>query len=171
MNKFEILGRVNWIEIKYSEKGSCFTKILLAKKLPKKDEYESFPITFFNTKNGETAERLAETVKEGDYIRVTGKLGINRYIPKGQTRVKEDGAVENGNIAIIDFEGFKDEVPFDGGKAENCELEIGSNKFIPGFEEQLVGMKNGEEKDINLEFPKDYPVEELKGAPVVLKLK
>lgn len=90
MNKFEILGRVNWIEIKYSEKGSCFTKILLAKKLPKKDEYESFPITFFNTRNGDTAERLAETVKEGDYIRVTGKLGINRYIPKGQTRVKED---------------------------------------------------------------------------------
>ena len=88
-----------------------------------------------------------------------------------ETRVKEDGAVENGNIAIIDFEGFKDEVPFEGGKAENCELEIGSNTFIPGFEEQLVGMKNGEEKDINLEFPKDYPVEELKGAPVVFKVK
>ena len=88
-----------------------------------------------------------------------------------ETRIKEDGAVENGNIAIIDFEGFKEDVPFEGGKAENCELEIGSNKFIPGFEEQLVGMKNGEEKDINLEFPNDYPVEELKGQPVVFKVK
>lgn len=88
-----------------------------------------------------------------------------------ETRTKEEGTVENGNIAVIDFEGFKDEVPFEGGKAENHELEIGSNTFIPGFEEQLVGMKTGEEKDINLEFPKDYPVEELKGQPVVFKVK
>ena len=85
--------------------------------------------------------------------------------------VKENGAVENGNVAIIDFEGFKDGVAFEGGKGENYELEIGSNTFIPGFEEQLVGMKTGEEKDINVTFPEEYHSEELKGQPVVFKVK
>ena len=85
--------------------------------------------------------------------------------------VKEDGAVENGNVAIIDFEGFKDEVAFEGGKGENYELEIGSNTFIPGFEEQIIGMKTGEEKDINVTFPEEYHSEELKGQPVVFKVK
>ena len=73
---------------------------------------------------------------------------------------KEDGEVENGDIAVIDFEGFKDGVAFDGGKGENYSLEIGSGIFIPGFEEQLVGMKTGEEKDIQVTFPEDYMAEE-----------
>ncbi len=85
--------------------------------------------------------------------------------------VKEDGKVEEGNVAIIDFEGFKDGVAFDGGKGENYSLEIGSHSFIPGFEEALVGMKTGEEKDIDLTFPEDYPAEDLKGAKVVFKVK
>ena len=85
--------------------------------------------------------------------------------------VKEDQTVEEGNVAIIDFEGFKDGVAFDGGKAENYSLEIGSHSFIPGFEEALVGMKAKEEKDINLTFPEDYPQEDLKGAKVVFKVK
>ena len=85
--------------------------------------------------------------------------------------VKENGTVEEGNIAIIDFEGFKDGVAFDGGKGENYSLEIGSHSFIPGFEEALVGMKTGEEKDIDLTFPEDYPEESLKGAKVVFKVK
>ena len=93
---------------------------------------------------------------------------LERY---GEVRVKENGDLENGNIAVIDFEGFKDGVAFAGGKGENYELEIGSNTFIPGFEEQLVGMKNGEERDINVTFPEEYPAEELKGAPVVFKVK
>ncbi|MBQ7104882.1 MAG: trigger factor [Bacilli bacterium] len=93
---------------------------------------------------------------------------LERY---GEVRVKEKGKLENGNIAVIDFEGFKDGVAFDGGKGENYELEIGSNTFIPGFEEQLVGMKNGEERDINVTFPEEYPAENLKGAPVVFKVK
>ena len=88
-----------------------------------------------------------------------------------ETRVKENGIVEKGNIAIIDFEGFKDGKPFAGGKAENYELEIGSNTFIPGFEDQLIGAKLNEEKDINVTFPKDYHAEELKGAKVVFKIK
>ena len=86
--------------------------------------------------------------------------------------IKEEGAkVENGDVAVIDFEGFKDGVAFPGGKGENYDLTIGSNTFIPGFEEQLIGMKAGETKDINVTFPEDYHAEELKGAPVVFKVK
>lgn len=85
--------------------------------------------------------------------------------------VIKDGEVEAGNIAVIDYEGFKDGVAFDGGKAENYELEIGSNTFIPGFEEQLIGMKKSEEKEINVTFPEEYHSEELKGKEVVFKVK
>lgn len=82
----------------------------------------------------------------------------------------EDKAIENGNIAVIDFEGFIDDVPFEGGKGENYELTIGSGTFIPGFEEQLVGVKTGESKDVNVSFPEEYHVEELKGKPAVFKV-
>ncbi len=85
--------------------------------------------------------------------------------------VTKDGKVENKDIAIIDFEGFKDGEAFDGGKGENYSLEIGSNTFIPGFEEQIIGMKANEEKDINVTFPEDYGVKDLAGAPVVFKVK
>ena len=84
---------------------------------------------------------------------------------------KEDGKVENGDIAVIDFEGFKDGVAFDGGKGENYSLEIGSHTFIPGFEEQVAGMKTGEEKDIELTFPEDYGAKDLAGQKVVFKVK
>ena len=90
---------------------------------------------------------------------------------KAELEIKEDGAVEDGDIAVIDFEGFKDGVAFEGGKGENYDLKIGSNSFIPGFEEQLIGMKSGEEKDINVTFPEDYHVEDLKGQAVVFKIK
>ena len=83
----------------------------------------------------------------------------------------ENGKVENGDVAIIDFEGFKDGVPFDGGKGENYSLEIGSGTFIPGFEEQLIGMKSGDEKDIKVTFPDDYMEESLKGQEVTFKVK
>lgn len=85
--------------------------------------------------------------------------------------VKEDAPVENGDLAIIDFEGFKDGVAFEGGKGENYSLEIGSNTFIPGFEEQVIGMKVSEEKDLNVTFPEDYGVKDLAGAAVVFKVK
>lgn len=84
--------------------------------------------------------------------------------------VIKDGTLENGNVAIIDFEGFKDGVPFDGGKGENYSLEIGSNTFIPGFEEQLIGMKKEEAKEIKVTFPEEYPSEELKGKEVTFKV-
>jgi len=85
--------------------------------------------------------------------------------------LKEEGSLENGDTAIIDFEGFKGDKPFDGGKAENHSLEIGSNSFIPGFEEALIGMNLGEEKSINLTFPEEYPSDDLKGAEVIFKVK
>ncbi len=90
----------------------------------------------------------------------------NRY---AENQVKE-GPVADGDVAIIDFEGFKDDVPFEGGKAEDYSLKIGSHTFIPGFEEAIIGMKKGESKDINLTFPEDYHSEDLKGQPVVFKV-
>lgn len=85
--------------------------------------------------------------------------------------VEKTGKVENGDIAVINFAGFKDGVAFDGGTAENYSLTIGSNTFIPGFEDAVIGMEVGEEKDINLTFPEDYMSEELKGQEVVFKVK
>ena len=92
---------------------------------------------------------------------------LNRYAES----VVKDGKVENNDTAIIDFEGFKDGVAFEGGKGENYSLTIGSNTFIPGFEEQLIGMKKGEEKDIKVTFPEDYHSEDLKGKEVTFKVK
>lgn len=83
----------------------------------------------------------------------------------------KDGSVCDGDIAIIDFKGMKDGVAFEGGTAENYSLTIGSKTFIPGFEEAIIGMNKGEEKDIDLTFPEDYMSEELKGQKVVFKVK
>ena len=85
--------------------------------------------------------------------------------------IKEEGTVENGDTAVIDFKGFKDGEAFEGGEGENYPLEIGSGSFIPGFEEQVVGMAVGEEKDLNVTFPEDYQAKELAGADVVFKVK
>ncbi len=83
----------------------------------------------------------------------------------------EDRAAENGDIAVIDFDGYVDDKQFDGGKAENYELTLGAGQFIPGFEEQVVGHKTGEDFDVNVTFPEDYHAEELKGKPAVFKIK
>ncbi|MCC0696300.1 trigger factor [Clostridioides sp. ES-S-0048-02] len=83
----------------------------------------------------------------------------------------EDKALEDGDTAIIDFEGFDNGVAFDGGKGENYNLVIGSNTFIPGFEEQLVGKKAGEEVEVNVTFPEEYHSENLAGKPVVFNVK
>ena len=81
-----------------------------------------------------------------------------------------DRAVQDGDIANIDYEGFCDGVAFDGGKAENYELQIGSGQFIPGFEDQMIGMKAGETKDINVKFPKNYGAAELAGKAAVFNV-
>ncbi|MBY4604856.1 MULTISPECIES: trigger factor [Bacillus] len=85
--------------------------------------------------------------------------------------VKEEGAVEEGNTVVLDFEGFVDGEAFEGGKAENYSLEVGSGSFIPGFEEQLVGLEAGAEKDVEVTFPEEYHAEELAGKPAVFKVK
>lgn len=83
----------------------------------------------------------------------------------------DDRAAENGDVAVIDFEGFKDGVPFDGGKDENYELALGSKTFIPGFEEQIVGRKTGEEFTINVTFPENYQMEEIAGQLCEFKIR
>ena len=93
---------------------------------------------------------------------------LERYV---ELVTKEEGKVENGNVAVIDFEGFKDGIAFEGGKGENYSLEIGSNTFIPGFEEQLIGMEKEEEKEIKVTFPEDYGSADLAGADATFKVK
>ena len=83
----------------------------------------------------------------------------------------EDRAAENGDTVEIDFEGFVDGVAFEGGKAENFNLTLGSGQFIPGFEDQVVGHNTGDEFDVNVTFPEEYHAEELKGKPAVFKIK
>ena len=91
----------------------------------------------------------------------------NRY---ADLIIKED-KIESGDIAVIDFEGFLGDKAFDGGKGENYSLTIGSNTFIPGFEDQLIGHKTGDDVDVKVTFPEDYQSEELKGKKAVFKVK
>lgn len=85
--------------------------------------------------------------------------------------VLKDGEIKDGDVAVIDFDGFVDGVAFEGGKGENYSLKIGSGTFIPGFEEQLIGLKSGDEKDVEVTFPEDYHAEELKGKKATFKVK
>lgn len=96
---------------------------------------------------------------------------IDRLLEQYAELVIKEGTVENGDTVIIDYEGSVDGVPFEGGKAQNQSLVIGSKTFIPGFEEQLIGMEKESEKDINVVFPEDYHAENLKGKEAVFKVK
>ncbi|WP_027092069.1 trigger factor [Cohnella thermotolerans] len=101
---------------------------------------------------------------------------INQELERLQQRhaelvVVDEGPAQMGDVTVIDFEGFENGVPFEGGKGERYSLELGSGSFIPGFEEQVVGLNIAEEKDINVTFPEDYHVENLAGKPVVFKVK
>ena len=101
---------------------------------------------------------------------------VNEEITKLQERngrmvTVEGRAAQNGDNTIIDFEGFVDNVPFEGGKGEKFDLKLGSGQFIPGFEEQIVGKNVGEEFDVNVTFPEDYQAEELAGKAAVFKCK
>ena len=84
--------------------------------------------------------------------------------------IKEDEPAAEGDTVVLDFEGFTDGEPFEGGKAEGYELELGSGSFIPGFEEQLVGVKAGESKDVEVSFPEEYHAAELAGKPATFKV-
>ena len=104
------------------------------------------------------------------------KKDVDEYIERvlkqhAELVVVEDKALELGNTAVFDFDGSVDGVHFEGGKAENYSLEIGSGRFIPGFEDQMLGMKIGETKNINVKFPEDYQAENLKGKDAVFEVK
>lgn len=108
-----------------------------------------------------------------DEVKVT-KEEIEAEIHLLQHRYEEivikDGKAALGDTVSIDFAGFKDGVAFDGGTSTDYDLKLGSNTFIPGFEEQLVGLAKGDKKDVEVKFPEDYHAEDLKGAPVVFKV-
>ncbi len=109
-------------------------------------------------------------------VKTVTEDSVNEEIEKlrkrnGREISVEDRAVEEGDNAVIDFEGFLDGVPFDGGKGEKFPLEIGSHTFIPGFEEQVIGKNIGEDFEVNVTFPEDYPSDNLKGKPAVFKCK
>jgi len=111
---------------------------------------------------------------EKETVKVTEKevdAEIERLLERNARLVTVERAVENGDIIVFDFEGFVDGKAFDGGKAENYSLKIGSGMFIPGFEEQLIGKTAGEECDVNVTFPEDYQAAELAGKPAVFKCK
>ena len=95
---------------------------------------------------------------------------LKPYITRATRLVSVDREAQNGDTAVIDFEGFLNGKPFEGGKGENHSLELGSGSFVPGFEDQVIGMKAGEEKDINITFPENYH-EDLAGKAVVFKVK
>ena len=137
---------------------------------------------------GEELEFTAEAeiipkVELGDYKKLKAKKAtvkvskkeIDETIEKIRENFAEkkdvDRAAKNGDEVVIDFEGKKDGVPFEGGKSEHFPLELGSNSFIPGFEEGIVGHKTGDEFDLDLEFPADYHAADLAGAKVVFTVK
>jgi trigger factor len=116
---------------------------------------------------GVEIEKMSTEVSEAE---------INDYVQnvrknKSDLEIAEGGTLEKGNVAVFDFEGFINGEAFPGGKSENYQLEIGSGQFIPGFEEQMIGMKAEEEKTISVTFPEDYPAENLKGKPAEFKIK
>ncbi|MDE7172133.1 MAG: trigger factor [Oscillospiraceae bacterium] len=98
------------------------------------------------------------------------KAELKPYIDRASRLVSVERKAKKGDTAVIDFEGFKDGVPFQGGKGENYSLELGSGSFVPGFEDQVIGMKVGDEKDLDITFPENY-TPELAGAQVVFKVK
>ena len=116
---------------------------------------------------GVEVEKLSTEVTEED---------LNAHIErdlrtKANLELVEDGVIEKGNTVVFDFEGFVDGEAFEGGKSENFTLEIGSGRFIPGFEDQMVGLKSGEEAAIKVTFPEDYHAEHLKGKDAEFKIK
>lgn len=109
-----------------------------------------------------------------DKVKVTDeevKEAIDHMRQRFAENVVKEGEIANGDTAVIDFEGFVDGKAFDGGKGENYSLHIGSGTFIPGFEDQLIGLKAGEEKDVVVTFPKDYHAEDLKDKEATFKVK
>lgn len=146
------------VDIEQMEKGAnlIFTAKVTVKPEVKLGEYKGLEV-----------EELDTTVTDED---VENELKALQQ-KHAELVVVEDGTVEKGDTVVFDFEGFMDGEAFEGGKGENYSLEIGSGYFIPGFEDQLIGLKTGEEKEIEVTFPEDYRVENLAGKPATFKVK
>ena len=156
-NNIEAVSRPD-IEIKQMEKGKdlIFTAVVQIKPEVELGKYKGIEI-----------KKIEYNVSDKDI-----EDELNKMAEKNSRLVSvEDRAVKKDDIAVIDFEGFVDDKPFDGGKAENYELTIGSNTFIPGFEDQIIGMKIDEEKEINVKFPDEYFSKDLSGKDAKFKVK
>ncbi len=125
-----------------------------------------YPEVTLGQYKGLTVEKAEATIAQSEI-----DAEIDRMAQNVSRIITVERPAQEGDTAVIDFEGFKDGVAFEGGKGENYELKLGSHSFIPGFEEQVVGMSADEEKEINVTFPEDYHASELAGAPVVFKVK
>ena len=157
--KLDVVGRPK-LDVDFETLGH-------GKKLKFTIEVEVWPDVTLGEYKGIEVEKEKVEVKDEDV-----EEQINRTLKNyAELAIVEDGALEKGQTAVFDFEGFVDGVAFDGGKAENYSLEIGSGQFIPGFEDQMVGMKAGSEKDINVKFPDEYQAENLKGKDAVFHIK
>lgn len=145
------------IDVEQMEKGKelIFKATVQVKPEVKLGEYKGLEV-----------EELEATVTDEDVQKELETLQ-NRH---AELVVKEDAPAENGDTVVLDFEGFVDGEAFEGGKAENHTLELGSGSFIPGFEEQLVGVKTGESKDVEVTFPEEYHAAELAGKPATFKV-
>ena len=156
-NKIEAVSRPD-VDIKQMEKGKdlIFTVVVQTKPEVELGKYKGIEI-----------KKIEYTVEDKD---IEHEL---EHMQEHNSRLitVEDRPVEKGDIATIDFEGFVDGVAFDGGKAEGHDLEIGSGSFIPGFEDQVIGMKIDEEKDIVVTFPKEYFSKDLAGKEATFKVK
>ena len=156
-NKLEVVSRPD-IDVKQIEKGKdlIFTAVFQTKPEAELGKYKGIEI-----------EKVEYTVSEDD---VNHELG---HMQEHNSRIItiDDRPVESGDITVIDFEGFVDGKPFEGGKAEGHELEIGSNQFIPGFEDQIIGMEIDSEKDIKVKFPDEYFSKDLAGKDATFKVK
>ena len=156
-NNIEVLSKAD-IDVKQIEKGKdlIFTAVFQTKPEAELGKYKGIEIP-----------KIEYTVSDED---INHELG---HMQEHNSRLIsiEDRPVEKGDIAVIDFEGFVDGVAFEGGKAEGHELEIGSNTFIPGFEDQIIGMKIDEERDIKVKFPDEYFSKDLAGNDATFKVK
>ncbi|MFC5542233.1 trigger factor [Ureibacillus sp. FSL K6-3587] len=137
------------------DKDFTFTAKVTVKPEPKLGEYKGLEVKKLSTEV--TDEEVEEQIQNL----------LNR---KAEFEIKEDEPIVEGDIAVIDFEGFIGDEAFEGGKGEDYSLEIGSGQFIPGFEDQLVGVKAGETKDVQVTFPEEYHAEELAGKDATFKV-
>ena len=156
-NKLDVVSRPE-VDVKQMEKGKdlIFTVVMQTKPEAEVSKYKGIEI-----------KKVEYNVTDED---VEHEL---HHMQEHNSRLisVDDRAVESGDTTTIDFEGSVDGVPFEGGKAENYDLEIGSNTFIPGFEDQIIGMKIDEEKDVKVKFPEEYFSKELAGKDAVFKVK